>query len=370
MRSSAGSRAGASASSPATSTTSSSTRPSTPTSATRTARGSSSVTTTSPTRSASACRSTTTRPSRSSPTTTTATCCAASTARAARPRSTTTSGRPSRRCAWKTSSSPARPGPDRRDHQEVPRRDREDGRRGRHPRPDDEAHRRQDPRGRQHRRARPGRRALHPLPGGRAVLQGLPRVPRVDLRLAQRDGRPRHPGSLPPRQGRRDQHRHRRHPRRVGRRRCGHVRRRRGRPPWPPSCWRSRAARCSMAVEQCRPGNRLGDVSHAVQQIVEADGLSVVRSLVGHGIGRSMHEEPQIPNYGEPGKGPLLEEGMVLAVEPMTTAGRHMVRMGGRRLGDLLPGRVAWPPTSSSRSRSPPTGRGSSRPGTRATTPS
>jgi methionyl aminopeptidase len=82
------------------------------------------------------------------------------------------------------------------------------------------------------------------------------------------------------------------------------------------------------AVEQCRPGNRLGDVSHAVQARVEGDGLSVVRSLVGHGIGRSMHEDPQIPNYGDPGRGPLLEEGMVLAVEPMGNAGRHAVRMG------------------------------------------
>jgi methionyl aminopeptidase len=82
------------------------------------------------------------------------------------------------------------------------------------------------------------------------------------------------------------------------------------------------------AVEQCRPGNRLGDVSHAVQQRVEAEGLSIVRSLVGHGIGRDMHEDPQIPNYGDPGKGPLLEEGMVLAVEPMVNAGRHQVRMG------------------------------------------
>jgi len=82
------------------------------------------------------------------------------------------------------------------------------------------------------------------------------------------------------------------------------------------------------AVEQCRPGNRLGDVSHAVQTAVESEGMSVVRSLVGHGIGRDMHEDPQIPNYGPAGKGPLLEEGMVLAVEPMTTAGRHMVRMG------------------------------------------
>ena len=82
------------------------------------------------------------------------------------------------------------------------------------------------------------------------------------------------------------------------------------------------------AVEQCRAGNRLGDVSHAVQARVEGDGLSVVRSLVGHGIGRSMHEDPQIPNYGDPGRGPLLEEGMVLAVEPMVNAGRHGVRMG------------------------------------------
>jgi methionyl aminopeptidase len=83
-----------------------------------------------------------------------------------------------------------------------------------------------------------------------------------------------------------------------------------------------------LAVQQCRPGNRLGDVSHAVQQHVEAAGFSIVRTLVGHGIGRSMHEDPQIPNYGNPGTGVALEEGMVLAVEPMVTAGRHAVRMG------------------------------------------
>ena len=81
-------------------------------------------------------------------------------------------------------------------------------------------------------------------------------------------------------------------------------------------------------VEQCRPGNRLGDVSHAVQSRVEADGFSVIRSLVGHGIGREMHEDPQIPNFGEPGTGPELEEGMVLALEPMVNAGAHHVRMG------------------------------------------
>jgi methionyl aminopeptidase len=82
------------------------------------------------------------------------------------------------------------------------------------------------------------------------------------------------------------------------------------------------------AVEQCRPGNRLGDVSHAVQKHVEGEGFSVVRSLVGHGIGRDMHEDPQIPNFGDPDRGPELEAGMVLAVEPMVTAGRHAVRMG------------------------------------------
>jgi methionyl aminopeptidase len=79
---------------------------------------------------------------------------------------------------------------------------------------------------------------------------------------------------------------------------------------------------------QAKPGNRLGAVSHAIQRHVEDNGLSIVRSLVGHGIGRDMHEAPQIPNFGDPDRGPKLEEGMVLAIEPMTTAGRHAVRMG------------------------------------------
>jgi methionyl aminopeptidase len=82
------------------------------------------------------------------------------------------------------------------------------------------------------------------------------------------------------------------------------------------------------AVEQVRAGNHLGDVSAAVQRKVEADGFAVVRSLVGHGVGREMHEDPQIPNHGEPGTGPLLEEGMVLAIEPMTTAGEDGIRVG------------------------------------------
>jgi methionyl aminopeptidase len=81
------------------------------------------------------------------------------------------------------------------------------------------------------------------------------------------------------------------------------------------------------AVEQCRVGKRLGDVSNAVQRRVEADGFSVIRALVGHGVGRDMHEDPQIPNFGEPGTGPVLTEGMVLAVEPMVNAGSHAIRV-------------------------------------------
>ncbi len=82
-------------------------------------------------------------------------------------------------------------------------------------------------------------------------------------------------------------------------------------------------------VAQCHPGRRMGDVSSAIQEVVERAGFSIVRSLVGHGVGRSMHEDPQVPNYGKPGRGPLLEEGLVIAVEPMTTVGRSAVRVGG-----------------------------------------
>jgi methionyl aminopeptidase len=83
-----------------------------------------------------------------------------------------------------------------------------------------------------------------------------------------------------------------------------------------------------LAVEQCYVGKRLGDVGHAIQSHVEGNGFSVIRSLVGHGIGRSMHEDPQVYNYGSPNSREELEEGMVIAIEPMTTAGRHAVRMG------------------------------------------
>lgn len=81
------------------------------------------------------------------------------------------------------------------------------------------------------------------------------------------------------------------------------------------------------AVDQARVGNRVSDISHAVQQHVEANGFSVVREFCGHGIGTAMHEEPQIPNYGEPGRGPRLMTGMVLAIEPMVSMGKAGVRV-------------------------------------------
>jgi methionyl aminopeptidase len=81
-------------------------------------------------------------------------------------------------------------------------------------------------------------------------------------------------------------------------------------------------------IEQARAGNHLGDISAAIQRTVELDGLSIIRTLVGHGIGRDMHEDPQIPNFGEGGRGPVLEEGMVFAIEPMVNAGGPLVEMG------------------------------------------
>ena len=82
-------------------------------------------------------------------------------------------------------------------------------------------------------------------------------------------------------------------------------------------------------IEQCRIGNRVGDISHAVQVHAESHGYSVVRTLVGHGVGRSMHEDPQVPNFGPSGKGPSLAEGVVLAIEPMINAGDYEVEVGG-----------------------------------------
>jgi methionyl aminopeptidase len=80
-----------------------------------------------------------------------------------------------------------------------------------------------------------------------------------------------------------------------------------------------------LGIEQALYGNRLSDISHAIQTHVEKAGFSVVRQLVGHGVGRALHEDPQIPNFGKPGRGPRLRPGMVLAIEPMVNAGTHDV---------------------------------------------
>jgi methionyl aminopeptidase len=80
-------------------------------------------------------------------------------------------------------------------------------------------------------------------------------------------------------------------------------------------------------IDQVRLGGRISDIGHAIQEHVEAHGFSVVREFVGHGIGASLHEEPQIANYGDPGRGPRLAEGMTLAIEPMVNVGKPAVRM-------------------------------------------
>lgn len=81
------------------------------------------------------------------------------------------------------------------------------------------------------------------------------------------------------------------------------------------------------AVEKAVAGGRLSDISHAVEQVAREEGLSIVKEFVGHGVGRSMHEEPQIPNYGPPGRGPKLREGMTLAIEPMINGGNEQVEV-------------------------------------------
>jgi methionyl aminopeptidase len=81
------------------------------------------------------------------------------------------------------------------------------------------------------------------------------------------------------------------------------------------------------AIVQCRVGNRIGDISHTVQMHCEGHGFGVVRAFVGHGIGRALHEEPQVPNFGDAGRGPALKAGMVLAIEPMVTMGSYEVQV-------------------------------------------
>lgn len=80
-------------------------------------------------------------------------------------------------------------------------------------------------------------------------------------------------------------------------------------------------------IAECRPGNRMGDIGHAVQTVAEGAGFSVVREYVGHGIGRALHEDPPVPNYGQPGKGVPLKEGLVIAIEPMVNVGSYETRL-------------------------------------------
>ncbi|MGN1358205.1 MAG: type I methionyl aminopeptidase [Bacilli bacterium] len=78
-------------------------------------------------------------------------------------------------------------------------------------------------------------------------------------------------------------------------------------------------------LKQVKPGNRIGDISHAIEEYAKAHKLGVVRELVGHGVGNHLHEEPDVPNYGEKGTGPILKEGMVIAIEPMLNLGTHKI---------------------------------------------
>lgn len=80
-----------------------------------------------------------------------------------------------------------------------------------------------------------------------------------------------------------------------------------------------------LGIENAKKANRVSDISYAIQQHIESEGFSVVRAFVGHGIGRSLHEDPQIPNFGRPGRGPRLNPGMTIAIEPMVNAGGHEV---------------------------------------------
>lgn len=80
-------------------------------------------------------------------------------------------------------------------------------------------------------------------------------------------------------------------------------------------------------IEQAVAGNRIGDVSHAIQTYAEAEGFSVVRDFIGHGIGQDMHEDPQVPHYGPPNKGPRIKEGMVFTIEPMLNVGTYQMKI-------------------------------------------
>ncbi|MDD5589824.1 MAG: type I methionyl aminopeptidase [Candidatus Portnoybacteria bacterium] len=88
-----------------------------------------------------------------------------------------------------------------------------------------------------------------------------------------------------------------------------------------------------LAIEKIKPGIHLSDISAAIQKYVESEGFSVIRNLVGHGVGKELHEEPEIPNFGQPGQGPILKEGMVLAIEPMIAAGHYALKQSADGFG-------------------------------------
>lgn len=83
----------------------------------------------------------------------------------------------------------------------------------------------------------------------------------------------------------------------------------------------------NLGIDQVKPGNKIGDIGHAIQTYVESNGFSIVRELVGHGVGKAVHEDPQIPNFGTKGKGPILKSGMVIAIEPMVNIGGYEIRL-------------------------------------------
>ena len=185
------------------------------------------------------------------------------------------------------------------------------------------------------------RRRVHRRARRHVGLEGLPRhYPGRDLHLAERMVVHGIPGPYRVAGRRPDHDRRRRRPRRRDRRQRLHVRRRRDRPRGPAAA-RRLPGRARRRDRRGAPGNRIGDISHAVQTVVEGAGFSVVRSLVGHGVGRHYHEDPHVPNFGEPGRGPKLSRGMTIAIEPMITVGIARRVRARRRLVDLDRGRLA-----------------------------
>ena len=176
-------------------------------------------------------------------------------------------------------------------------------------------------------------------------------LPGDGLHLGQRGAGPRHP-RRPRHQGRRHrQHRPRRDLQGLRRRQRHHHRRRRD------YAGSAEADRRDAGVALARhprrtAGERLGVVSNAIGDYIESQGYGVVRGYVGHGVGRKMHEEPQVPNYGPADRGPVLKKGMVLALEPMVTIGDYATRRSTTTAGPSARWTAASAPTSSTRSRS------------------